>query len=248
MSTANERSETQHVKQEETRNVVLIVDDDNELVEMLSTYLEREGFAIESAARLDRARVAIDRRTPDLLVLDLMLPDGSGLDFCRTLRQSNARLPILILTARGDPMDRVLGLELGADDYLGKPFEPREFVARIRALLRRANLNADDTSGVIEWGRLRLDLVQRRAAIDGVELELTTIEFKLLRKLAENEGQAVDRDALAAAVQPGNYRPLPRAVDVQVMRLRKKIIKATEGRDLIQTVRGEGYGLVRGDE
>jgi DNA-binding response OmpR family regulator len=210
--------------------------------------LEREGFTIESAARLDRARVAIDRRTPDLLVLDLMLPDGSGFDFCRTLRQSNARLPILILTARGDPMDRVLGLELGADDYLSKPFEPREFVARIRALLRRANLNADDASSVIEWGRLRLDLAQRRAAIDGVELELTTIEFKLLRKLAENEGQAVDRDALAAAVQPGNYRPLPRAVDVQVMRLRKKIIKATEGRDLIQTVRGEGYGLVRGDE
>ncbi len=227
---------------------LLLIDDDGELTEMLASYLLREGLRAQIAASLAAAHRHLATHRPDLIVLDLMLPDGNGLDFCRQWRARDPALPILILTARGDPVDRVLGLELGADDYLAKPFEPREFVARVRSLLRRARLTGAADAVRMDLGRLRLDMAQRRLLIDEKAVALTTIEFKLLLTLARRPGAAVDRDTLAAASQPGNYRPQERAVDVQITRLRKKLREAAGGTDLIQTVRGEGYVLVLPDE
>jgi DNA-binding response OmpR family regulator len=225
---------------------LLIIDDDVELTEMLSSFFEREGYAIRCAPTLKSAAKLLSQQLPSLVILDIMLPDGSGLEFCKALRAQNNALPILLLTARGDAMDRVLGLELGADDYLAKPFEPRELMARIRALLRRANLpQPPSLSDILEWGQLKLHMSQRCVTVNNHELALTSLEFKLLRSLIQAGGQVIDRETLAAAIQPGNYRPLTRAVDVQVMRLRKKLQEVNQGRDLIQTVRGEGYALVR---
>jgi DNA-binding response OmpR family regulator len=161
------------------------------------------------------------------------------LDLCRRLRAQGSDLPVLMLTARGDPIDRVLGLELGADDYLGKPFEPRELVARVRALARRRR--AAEQRSMLRFGELNIDLLTRRATYAGVPLALTGTEFKLLCALAQQPGVPMGREALSAAVQTGNYMPLERAVDVQVGRLRKKLRAAPGGRDWIETLRGEGY-------
>jgi DNA-binding response OmpR family regulator len=226
---------------------LLLVDDDRELTEMLAGYLQREGFAIRLAANLADAAREVGLMRPELIILDLMLPDGSGLALCKQLRMRDPLVPILILTARGDPIDRVVGLELGADDYLAKPFEPRELVARIRALLRRAGMTMSADAARLTLGQLSLDLALRRAAIDSVDVPLTNIEFKLLLALARQPQHAVSHEALAAAAQPGNYRPLERAVDVQITRLRKKLREAAGGVDLIQTIRGEGYALVLDD-
>jgi DNA-binding response OmpR family regulator len=226
---------------------VLLIDDDSELTQMVAEYLRREGLNVHAVENLADAARSIAAARPDLLVLDLMLPDGNGLAFCKQLRSRDAAIPVLILTARGDPIDRVLGLEFGADDYLAKPFEPRELVARVRALLRRAGLSTAADSGRLLVGQLTLDFAQRRALFDGAEVALTSIEFKLLLALARRAHQAVSREELAAAAQPGNYRPHERAVDVQITRLRKKLRAATGGKDLIQTVRSEGYALVADD-
>jgi DNA-binding response OmpR family regulator len=223
---------------------LLLIDDDGELTEMLAGYLEREGFKVRVSANLEHAAREVGMARPDLIVLDLMLPDGNGLPFCKQLRARDPALPILILTARGDPIDRVLGLELGADDYLAKPFELREFLARVRALLRRVSVSVSAEASRLTLGRLSLDLAYRRLLIDEVEVSLTSIEFRLLLALARQPHQAVSRDALATAVQPGNYRPQNRAVDVQITRLRKKLHEAAGGLDLIQTVRSKGYVLV----
>jgi DNA-binding response OmpR family regulator len=226
---------------------LLLVDDDSELSDMLAGYLRREGFSVRLSANLAEAARNVAVARPDLIILDLMLPDGNGLTYCKQLRARDPSLPILILTARGDPIDRVLGLELGADDYIAKPFEPRELVARVRALLRRANVGMAPDAARLKLGRLSLDVAQRRLSMDGMDVPLTSIEFKLLLTLAQQPHQAISRDALAAAAQPGNYRPQERAVDVQITRLRKKLREAAGGVDLIQTVRGEGYALVLGD-
>jgi DNA-binding response OmpR family regulator len=220
---------------------VLLVDDDAELASMVMELLQREGMHTEHAATGHAGEAALQRVAPDVLVLDVMLPDANGLDLCRRLRAEGADVAILMLTARGDPIDRVLGLEIGADDYLGKPFEPRELVARLRALVRRRR--SAERRTLLRFGELTLDLVSRRASCAGVSLALTSTEFKLLSALAAKPGQAISRDELSAAVQPGSYMPLDRAVDVQVARLRKKLRSAPGGHDWIDTVRGEGYVL-----
>ncbi|MET3135855.1 DNA-binding response OmpR family regulator [Undibacterium sp. GrIS 1.2] len=224
---------------------VLMIDDDIELSQMTSELLLREGIQTHCAVTAALGMAALATYQPDVLLLDLMLPDANGLDVCRRLRESGNELPILMLTARGDPIDRVLGLELGADDYLAKPFEPRELVARVRALARRVRVFTKRTQ--LQFDGLSLDLMARRAiCTDPTErepqiLQLTSNEFKLLVALASQPGITVSRDALSAAVQPGSYMPLDRAVDVQVARLRKKLRSAPNGRDWIETVRGEGY-------
>ncbi|MCW5635824.1 MAG: response regulator transcription factor [Rubrivivax sp.] len=219
---------------------VLLIDDDTELAGMLAELLAREGFEMRHGASAAAGLALLAAEPPDLLLLDLMLPDTSGLDLCRRLRAEGVELPVLMLTARGDPIDRVIGLEIGADDYLGKPFEPRELVARVRALARRQRVAERRTA--LRFGPLVLDLLARRATVDGAGLALTSIEFKLLATLAAQPGRPMSRDALSAAVQPGGYMPLDRAVDVQVARLRKKLRAAPGGGvDCIETVRGEGY-------
>ena len=218
---------------------VLMIDDDQELAGLVVELLQREGVLTEHAATGAAGLSALQAETPDVLLLDVMLPDANGLELCRRLRAEGCELPILMLTARGDPMDRVLGLEIGADDYLGKPFEPRELVARVRALARRSRQAERRT--LLRFGELSIDLLGRRASLGSIALALTSAEFKLLAALAAQPGRPVAREALSAAVQPGNYVPLDRAVDVQVARLRKKLCAAPGGLEWIETVRGEGY-------
>lgn len=227
---------------------LLLVDDDDELAALLAKLFAREGMVLTRARTIAEGHARWWSERPRLVILDLMLPDGTGLDLCRTLRAADPLAAILMLTARGDPIDRVLGLELGADDYLAKPFEARELLARVRALLRRreaAETAASSSTAAkqIEVGALTLDLLRSSASVGGHDLVLTAIEFRLLAALAQCPGQAVDRDTLANAVQPGRYRPLERAVDVQVARLRRKL-RATAAGDCVRTVRGEGYALV----
>jgi two-component system phosphate regulon response regulator OmpR len=232
---------------------ILVVDDDTEMAALLVRVLRAEGWAIGTAATGAKADAALARALPDAVVLDVMLPDASGMDLCRRWRAEHPALGILMLTARGDPIDRILGLELGADDYLPKPFERRELVARLRSLLRRrtpmpapAPTPAPPTSpvSVLTFGALRIDLLQREVSVDQRAVPLTSIEFKLLLELIRVPGRVVSREALNDAVQAGNYRPLDRTVDVQVGRLRRRLASVPGGNDWIETVRGEGYAFV----
>jgi DNA-binding response OmpR family regulator len=225
--------------------VVLIVDDDAELSAMLVRLLQGEGWtarAAYSAAQAEAAFVA--QGLPEVVLLDVMLPDASGMDLCRRWRHAHPGLGILMLTARGDPFDRVLGLELGADDYLAKPFEKRELVARLRALLRRQMPLPAAPATQWQFGSLTVHLIRREVRVDGQAIALTSIEFKLLIELLRVPGQAVSRQQLSDAVQASAYRPLDRTVDVQVGRLRRRLAQAMPGCRWIETVRGEGYAFV----
>ncbi len=227
--------------------LILLVDDDAELSDMLCELLAREGWATHAVLTLGDGEKALSALKPDVVLLDVMLPDGNGLDVCRRWRTANPGLGIVMLTARGEPLDRVLGLEIGADDYLPKPFEPRELVARMRALLRRQMPQRQDVA-VLRYEGLMIDLLQREVQSQGtggsLTIELTSVEFKLLVALARAPGQALSREQLCAAVQSGNYRPQDRTVDVQVARLRRKLREASPGKEWIDTVRGEGYVFV----
>jgi DNA-binding response OmpR family regulator len=228
---------------------VLIVDDDTELSALLVRLLQGEGWVVSTAASGAAGRAALARSRPDAVLLDVMLPDASGMDLCRSWHAAYPAMGILMLTARGDPIDRVLGLELGADDYLAKPFEKRELVARLRALLRRRAAPpaaALPQPGATQWtcGDLHIDLLRREASVLGQVVPLTSIEFKLLVELARVPGQAVSRERLSSAVQADGYRPLDRTVDVQVGRLRRRLASLLDGIDWIETVRGEGYAFV----
>jgi DNA-binding response OmpR family regulator len=224
---------------------ILIVDDDAELQGLLVRLLAQEGWTVDSALTAKDGERLLALHRPSVVLLDVMLSDANGLEVCRRWRAQQPDLAILMLSARGDPMDKVLGLEVGADDYLGKPFEKRELVARVRALLRRhrppeaAALAAPRTAIVFDG--LVIDMTRRTAVVDGNLVELTAIEYKLLLALAGAPGQPQSRDALSGAAQIGNYRPLDRTVDVQVGRLRRKLSAASPGREWICTVRSEGY-------
>jgi DNA-binding response OmpR family regulator len=223
--------------------LILIVDDDAELSAMLVELLAREGWSTHAVLTAGDAERALSRHQPDLVLLDAMLPDGNGFDLARRWRMAHPALGLVMLTARGDPMDRVLGLEIGADDYLPKPFEPRELVARLRALLRRTSPGRADHS-VLRFAGLSIDLVQREVTAQGTVVALTSVEFKLLVALARQPGVALAREALSDAVQAGGYQPQERTVDVQIARLRRKLREASPGAEWIDTVRGEGYVFV----
>jgi DNA-binding response OmpR family regulator len=229
----------------EGRAQILLIEDDAELSGMLTRLLAQQAMDMRCADSLRAAREMLAQTHFDAAVLDLMLPDGSGLDMCRELRAAWPALPVLILSARGDTIDRVLGLEIGADDYLRKPFETSELVARLRALLRRGALSQEAARGPrLYFPGMEIDLVSRVALVGGKALDLTSAEFKLLTTLARTPGEAASRETLSSAVQPGAYMPLNRSVDVQVTRLRKKLSEADPRHDWIQTVRGEGYVFV----
>ncbi|MDT7837505.1 response regulator transcription factor [Aquabacterium sp. OR-4] len=223
--------------------LVLVVDDDAELSAMVCELLAREGWAVHAVLTGGDGERALARLQPEVVLLDVMLPDANGLELCRRWRASHPALGLLMLTARGDPLDRVLGLEIGADDYLAKPFEARELVARVRALLRRAAPGRAE-SPLLRFAGMHIDLVRREVQAGGQALVLTSVEFKLLVALARVPGQALTRDQLSEAVQAGTYRPQDRTVDVQVARLRRKLREAAPGAEWIDTVRGEGYVFV----
>lgn len=220
--------------------LILLVDDDAELSALVGELLAREGWrthAVLTGGDGDRALATL---LPEVVLLDVMLPDANGYDLCRRWRAAHPALGIVMLTARGDPLDRVLGLEIGADDYLAKPFEARELVARVRALLRRTAPGRAEAP-VLRFDGLVIDLVRREVQAGDHTLLLTSVGFKLLVALARQPGQALSREQLSEAVQAGSYRPLDRTVDVQVARLRRTLREALPGAEWIVTVRGEGY-------
>jgi DNA-binding response OmpR family regulator len=223
--------------------LVLIVDDDAELSGMVAELLQREGLAVHTVLTAGDGERALAQWKPDAVLLDVMLPDANGFDLCRRWRASHPPLGILMLTARGDPMDRVLGLEIGADDYLPKPFEPRELVARLRALLRR-QMPGRAQATQLRFDGLTIDLLKREVLAGAGVVTLTSVEYKLLIAMAATPGQPQSREQLSEAVQNGGYKPQDRTVDVQVARLRRKLDEAAPGNAWIDTVRGEGYVFV----
>jgi two-component system, OmpR family, phosphate regulon response regulator OmpR len=221
-------------------HTILLVDDDAELGTLLVRLFEKNAIAVRHVETVGAARHEIAHAKFDALILDIMLPDGSGLDLCREIRTSQAQLPVLMLSARGETLDRVLGLEIGADDYVAKPFEAMELVARVRAMLRRAT--RDDTQNTQRsFGELHIDLLARQVKLKARTLDLTSAEYKLLLALIESPAVPLARELLSRAIQPGAYMPSDRSVDVQVARLRKKLYEVDSSHDWVATVRGEGY-------
>lgn len=228
--------------------LILLVDDEPLITDSLSYSLQREGFEVRSAGDGTQALQAVNEHQPDLVVLDLMLPDMSGLEVCRRLR-SNSSTPVIMLTARGEEIDRVLGLEVGADDYLAKPFSFRELLARIRATLRRVELDRQITQNQsISLRQLSLDPVSRRVFKDDQELQLSAREFDLLTILMKNAGRALSREELLAQVWGEEWIGDPRTLDVHVRWLRLKVEEDPASPQYIQTVRGYGYRFAGPEE
>ena len=221
---------------------VLIIDDDEKLNTLLTEYLGRFGFSVRTATHPDAGLRALKADPPDLLVLDIMLPDTDGLAVCRKIRETS-RIPIVILTARGDVTDRIVGLEFGADDYLPKPFEPRELVARMQAVLRRGKMEDADT---VRVGALDVNWNSRSAQLDGRELELTTAEFELLGFLVRNRGRVMSRERIMESTRSIDWDAYDRSIDVLISRLRQKLGDDPKRSAFIRTVRGIGYSFVGG--
>ena len=230
------------------KRTILLVEDEESITEPLAEALAREGFEPVVAATAADALELAASRSPDLVLLDLMLPDGSGLDVCRELR-SRSSVPIIMVTARGEEMDRVVGLEVGADDYVVKPFSAREVVARIRAVLRRtAAAPAAPPPDVVQIGDLRVDGARRSAALAGEALELSRKEFDLLRLLVESAGTVVTRERLIDEVWDTNWFGSTKTLDVHVSGLRKKLGDDPNTPRYIHTVRGVGFRFAGADE
>ena len=222
---------------------ILLVDDERSLREPLAEYLTRQGFVVREADSAAQARTLIAQDLPDLALLDIMMPGEDGLSLCRHLVESRG-LPTILLTAKGEAMDRIIGLEIGADDYVTKPFEPRELVARIRSVLRRAERPAAvaDEELLYRFEDWQLDPLKHRLTDpDGALVPLSTAEFRMLRAFCDHPRQVLDRDRLLDMVQGREAHLFDRAVDNQVSRLRRKIEVDSRNPELIQTVRGGGY-------
>jgi len=221
--------------------IILAVDDELNILELVKLYLRREGYQVETASRGNDAITKLRSFTPDLIVLDVMLPDIDGFEVCRQIR-SNSRIPILMLTARREDVDKVVGLELGADDYLTKPFNPRELVARIKAILRRSQspLQSGACPDIFEIARLRIDLPRHEVFIDGNPLKLRTKEFALLLALTQNQGILLSREKILEMVWGFDYFGETRTVDVHINHLREKLVQSGVN---IETIRGTGYKL-----
>lgn len=221
--------------------IILAVDDELNILELVKLYLRREGYQVETASRGNDAITKLRSFTPDLIVLDVMLPDIDGFEVCRQIR-SSSRIPILMLTARREDVDKVVGLELGADDYLTKPFNPRELVARIKAILRRSQspLQSGACPDIFEIARLRIDLPRHEVFIDGNPLKLRTKEFALLLALTQNQGILLSREKILEMVWGFDYFGETRTVDVHINHLREKLVQSGVN---IETIRGTGYKL-----
>ena len=218
---------------------ILVVDDDPHLREVVCYALGRAGYAVREAADGRAALEAVAAREPDLVVLDVLMPEMDGLAVLRELRRTS-RVPVVILSSRGEEVDRVVGLELGADDYVPKPFSPRELVSRVRAVLRRS---LPAPAGPLEAGPIRLDRAAFRCTVAGAELHLTPTEFRLLAALVEARGRALDRRRLALAAYEGRHFVSDRTIDSHIRNLREKLRAAAPAFDPITTVHGVGYRL-----
>ena len=223
-------------------STILLVDDEDAVQKLLAYPLERDGFRVVQARDGEEALEQFSREHVDLVVLDVMLPKLDGLEVCKRLRASSS-VPIIMLTARDDELDKVLGLELGADDYITKPFSIREFRSRVRALLRRAAAPRDDAGSaeVIQSDGLRIDLAKREVEARGTSVQLTYVEFELLRTLAAHPGRVYTREQLLQALWGGSDYREPRTIDVHVRHLREKLEQDAKEPEFILTVRGVGY-------
>jgi len=223
---------------------ILLIDDDTELCGMLTDYLGRYGFRVSAVQRGDAGLKAAREKRWSLILLDVMLPGMNGFEVLKQVRATSP-VSVLLLTARGEDVDRIVGLEIGADDYLPKPFNPRELLARIRAILRRsATQDAVDAPVVLHVGDLELDPAARTALQSGKKLELTDVEFALLEALMQSPGKVVVREELAERVLGRKFNPFDRSLDMHVSRLRRKLSQGDAHHDRVKTVRGTGYQLV----
>ncbi|MBK6749651.1 MAG: response regulator [Pyrinomonadaceae bacterium] len=223
-------------------NKILIIDDDEELCELVSEYLTVEGFTIES---VNDGQSGLDRALSgdyDMVILDVMLPKMNGFDVLRNLREQS-KLPVIMLTARGDDMERIVGLEIGADDYLPKPFNPRELAARLRAILRRSEPVLDESGAgeKLDIDGIQVSAASRIATCDGVELNLTSVEFELLSELLREAGKIIKKDDLSERVLERKLSPFDRSLDMHISNLRKKLGVRADGSERIKTIRSVGY-------
>jgi len=218
---------------------ILLIDDDQAMAGPLRTFLQRFDLDLLSASHPRQGLTMIDDRRPDLVILDIMLPEMDGFEVCRQIRRTSD-LPIIMLTARGDVMDRVIGLELGADDYLPKPFEPRELVARIQTILRRSTRDAGVKDQIMRFDGLSIDLERQQVTLDDRDITLTATDYRLLCLLAGSPGRPFSRDEILNELRGIDAELYTRAVDIAVSRLRRKL----QPLDFIKTVRGAGYSFV----
>ena len=224
---------------------LLLIEDDTRLARMVEDYLSEAGFRVMHAAS-GRAGIEIAQRDSfDAIILDLMLPDIDGLEVCRTVR-AKAETPILMLTARGDAMDRIVGLEMGADDYLPKPFEPRELLARLRAILRRAQ--GATASHVLKFGRIEIDRDARDVRVDGASRPLTSYQFDIVLAMAERAGRVLSREALFDIVKGESIEAFDRSIDVHISRIRSAIEDNPKKPRRVLTVRGAGYVFAKAQD
>lgn len=221
---------------------VLIIDDDRKHNELLQAYFKRFGINLIAALESESGMRKLHREDPDLLLLDVMLPGKDGFEICREVRKSS-NIPIIMLTARGDVIDRVSGLELGADDYIPKPFEPRELVARVQAILRRAD-SAGAVNAVLEFDGMSIDTDKRSVKVDGEPVDLTSMEFELLLILARRHGRKMSRDDILSELRGIDAAILTRSVDIMISRLRSKLGDSVKPPRFIQTIWGRGYSFV----
>jgi two-component system phosphate regulon response regulator PhoB len=219
---------------------ILVIDDEPDLLELVRVNLDRSGYQVETAASGKEALERLRRSAPDLVILDLMLPDLSGTEICRQIRSDSElkRLPVIMLTAKAEEVDRVVGFELGADDYVTKPFSPRELMLRVKAVLRRRQPQAAGATGVLESGPLRVDPERHRCFVNDAEVELTAKEFDLLQRLMMRPGRVMTREQLLDQVWGSDIAVTTRTIDTHLKRLREKLGPAGS---LIETVRGVGY-------
>jgi DNA-binding response OmpR family regulator len=227
---------------------LLMIEDDTRLAAMVSAYLGQSGYNVTHAGDAISGLQALQTKEVDLIILDLMLPDLDGLEVCRRVRAlpgALAQTPILMLTAKGDPMDRIIGLEMGADDYLPKPFEPRELLARIRAVLRRKNEPASQFHKHLRFGSLEIDLDSRSVSVSAQPCDLTSYQFDLLVALAERAGRVLSRDQIMEAVRGRELDAFDRSIDVHMGRIRAAIEMDAKAPKRILTVRGVGYVFAR---
>lgn len=227
------------------KQTILIIDDDEKLNHLLEKFLRDFGFDLLSATTPSSGFKQIKGKKPDLIILDVMLPEMDGFEVCKTIRRTS-RIPIIMLTARGDLTDRVVGLELGADDYLPKPFEPRELVARIQSILRRTRTTAFGKSE--SFGRLNIDFARQQVMLDNTPMDLTTSEYTVLSFLAVNMGKVLDRDQILQELSGMDCEAFNRTVDVAVSRLRQKLGEDPKNPIFIKTVWGSGYLFLGGTQ
>jgi DNA-binding response OmpR family regulator len=221
---------------------VLLIDDDRKHSDLMQAYFKRFGINLVCAYDAEQGFKKLAREEPDLLLLDVMLPGKDGFEICREVRKTS-NIPIIMLTARGDVIDRVSGLELGADDYIGKPFEPRELVARVQATLRRSEL-AGPTVGQLNFEGLSIDTEARSVRVDDKPVELTSMEYELLLILARRQGRKLSRDDILSELRGIDAAILTRSVDIMISRLRQKLGDSVKPPRFIQTIWGRGYSFV----